>query len=65
MSNAKVRHRRRRRHKLASEWWVVVVHGRLVLMPPWLRHLRRNPFVAKALALADREVTATLFPKAP
>lgn len=43
MSNAKVRHRRRRRNRLSTEWWHLVIGGRLVLFPPSHRLLQRDP----------------------
>jgi hypothetical protein len=43
VSNAKVRHRRRRRHRLATEWWHLVIGGRVVLFPPSHRALQRDP----------------------
>lgn len=43
MSNAKRRHRRRRRTRLSTEWWHMVIGGRLVLFPPSHRALQRDP----------------------
>lgn len=47
MSNAKRRHRRRRRNRLATEWWHLMIGGRLVLFPPSHRLLQRDPVFLK------------------